>query len=151
MVYSLALLMKRVVGAFGVAGRIQSILIPGHVMLKAPSDQIHLEPHQAAYLVGEFMRQATSRRIRRPTPTPTCGVNPVTGTQISPVTPWGQTGNTRPSIGGHRWFLANRGGRPRHSGIDISGVLNVTPVVAFLPYNHICRPYAGKRRNSGQY
>lgn len=38
----------------------------------------------------------------------------------------------RPSIGGDGWFGAKRGSA-RHSGIDISGVLNVSPVYAFLP------------------
>jgi murein DD-endopeptidase MepM/ murein hydrolase activator NlpD len=63
----------------------------------------------------------------------TRGVNPVTGQPGFTRNPMGQTGHMRPSIGGDGWFRANRGGRPRHSGIDISGVLNVTPVVAFLP------------------
>ena len=49
----------------------------------------------------------------------------------------GQTGHLRASIIGDGWFNA---GRPkqksrRRAGIDIAGVLNTTPVVAFLQGN----------------
>lgn len=70
-----------------------------------------------------------------PTPTPTCGVNPVTGTPGFTRNPMGQPGHMRASIRGDGWFGARRSKQrpPFHKGIDIAGVLNTTPVVAFLP------------------
>lgn len=64
-----------------------------------------------------------------------CGVNPVTGQPGFSRHPMGQTGHMRPSIGGDGWFGARRSRNrpPIHAGLDIAGVLNVTPVVAFLP------------------
>lgn len=47
----------------------------------------------------------------------------------------GQPGHMRASIGGDGWFGARRSQQrpPTYAGIDIAGVLNTTPVVAFLP------------------
>lgn len=69
-----------------------------------------------------------------PPPLPFCGVNPVTGMPGFTRNPMGVTGHMRASIGGNGWFGARRPRNrpPRHSGIDIAGVLNTTPVVAFL-------------------
>jgi murein DD-endopeptidase MepM/ murein hydrolase activator NlpD len=70
-----------------------------------------------------------------PTPNPNCGVNPVTGTPGFTRNPMGHTGHLRASIKGDGWFNARRPQQKsgRHAGIDIAGVLNTTPVVAFLP------------------
>ena len=73
--------------------------------------------------------------VGTPPPPPTvCGVNPVTGAPGFTRNPMGVTGNMRTSRGGDGWFGAARPRNtpPRHSGIDIAGVLNTTPVVAFL-------------------
>jgi len=64
-------------------------------------------------------------------PSGLCGVNPVTGTEGFTQGPVGVTGHLRAPIAGQGQFHAPRGRRV-HQGLDIAGVLNVTPVVAFL-------------------
>lgn len=62
----------------------------------------------------------------------TCGVNPVTGQPGFTRNPMGQPGHLRPPINGRGYWGAPRSGNRdgRHHGLDISGVLNVSVVMA---------------------
>jgi len=72
---------------------------------------------------------------KTPAPPVPCGVNPVTGEPGFTSDPINQTGHMRDDgdRGGHGYFGASRGrGTRPHTGIDIRGDLNATPIVAYL-------------------
>jgi RHS repeat-associated protein len=62
---------------------------------------------------------------------PHCGVNPVTGRPGFTNDPRGVPGDLRPGKHGEGYFGASRKhGSARHAGLDISGVLRVSPIYA---------------------
>jgi len=92
------------------------------------------EPKPGGPSGGDPVPEAPQTPTATPTPAGNCGVNPVTGQPGFTRNPMGQPGNLRAPIAGQGQFNAPRPANnpPRHAGLDIAGVLNFSPVVAFL-------------------
>lgn len=76
-----------------------------------------------------------------------CGVNPIGGEPGFTRNPINGVGNLRSDRNGRGQYGASRGGGKRkHTGLDIAGELNTTPIVAFLAGTVV---FAGSKKDYG--